>query len=151
METGTRPIGTVMAKIMTDAAASQQPLTTGSPTSMRNSPGYEAQLEHKRAFLATFQRWERIFKRKDGEPNAAKWLIAEYYDSLGHLSEIGLETLTKLLKAKCTFFPTIKECLDSMTCGRYDYGHPFLGQPAQLFVDRRTLAIAKSARQITDD
>ena len=121
-------IGTVMAKVLTDAAGSPRPSMTGSPTSTRNLPEYEAQLEHKRAFLAMFQRWERIFKRKDGEPNAEKWLIAEYYDSLGHLSPMGLETLTKLLKARCTFFPTIAECLAAMKpADRYDYAHPFLG------------------------
>ena len=138
-------IGTAVAQVLTGAAASQSPSVTGSHTSTQNLPGYEARLEHKRAFLAAFQRWERIFKRKDGEPNAEKWLIAEYYDSLGDLSEQGLETLTKMLKAKCTFFPSIKECLDAMACDRYDYGHPFRGRPAALF--QRSAAMLEAPRR----
>jgi len=82
--------------------------------------------DRKRHFLQVFRRWEALFKRSDrGDVQAEKWLIAEYYDSLGHLSPAGLEALTKLLKARCTFFPTIRECLDAMTTNPYDWGHPF--------------------------
>jgi len=79
-----------------------------------------------------------LFKRKDtGDTEAAKWLIAEYYASLGHLSAEGLRTLTDMLKERCTFFPTIKECLDLMRPkDRYDYGHPFLNSPPRLFAGR---------------
>ena len=149
-QTEARQIGTVVQTVLTDAAGSPQQLTTGSPTLTRNSPGYEAQLERKREFLATFQRWERLFKRKDGEPNAEKWLIAEYFDSLGHLSPAGLDALTKLLKSRCTFFPTIAECLDAMTpSDRYHWGHPFLGKPSALFYNSLP-ALAAPVRQIGD-
>lgn len=43
---------------------------------------------------------------------AEKWLIAEYYDSLKHLSPEGFTALTRILKEECTFFPTIRECLE---------------------------------------
>jgi hypothetical protein len=90
--------------------------------------GSTGSADHKRAFLETFRRWEALFKRKDsGDTQAEKWLIAEYYDSLGHLSPDGFNTLTRLLKENCTFFPSIKECLDLMRPkDRYDWGHPFL-------------------------
>lgn len=93
---------------------------------------------HKLAFLETFRRWEALFKRKDsGDLQADKWLIAEYYDSLGHLSAEGLNTLTRLLKENCTFFPSIKECLDLMRPkDRYDWGHPFRLNNPRLFVDQ---------------
>lgn len=70
---------------------------------------------------------------------AEKWLISEYYDSLGHLSPEGLNTLTRMLKEQCTFFPSIKECLDLMRPkDRYDWGHPFLdvsrGRPSPLVI-----------------
>lgn len=96
-------------------------------------------------FLDEFERWTRIFKSKDGgDVQAAKWLIAEYYDSLGHLSADGLQTLTRLLKENCTFFPSIKECLDLMRpASRYDWGHPFLGKPERLYIaapSRRAIA-----------
>lgn len=93
-------------------------------------------LAHKRAFLEMFRRWEALFKRKDtGDAQADKWMIAEYYDSLGHLSSAGLTTLTRMLKEQCTFFPTVKECLDLIRPkDRYDWGHPFLNKPAHLFI-----------------
>lgn len=72
-----------------------------------------------------FRRWENLFKRKDGNVESDKWLIAEYYKSLGHLSEAGLDKLTDVLKETCIFFPTIKECLDATRASRWDYGHPF--------------------------
>lgn len=105
--------------------------------------------EHKRAFLETFRRWEVLFKRKDtGDTHADKWLIAEYYDSLGHLSPDGMQALTRLLKENCTFFPSIRECLALMRPrDRYDWGHPFLGAggrvPAALLAgnpSRRSIA-----------
>lgn len=102
---------------MTAAAASLEPQTKGSNGS---------QDEHKLYFLKTIRRWEMLFKRKDGNVESDKWLIAEYYKSLGHLSEAGLDRLTEVLKETHTFFPTIKECLDATRCGQYDYGHPFI-------------------------
>lgn len=92
---------------------------------------------HKRKFLETFRRWEILFKRKDtGDLQSEKWLIAEYYDSLKHLSEAGFDALTRQLKETCTFFPTIRECLElTKPKDRYDWGHPFLNKPA-LFVPR---------------
>jgi hypothetical protein len=81
---------------------------------------------HKRKFIETFRRWEVLFKRKDsGDVQAEMWLIAEYYDSLKHLSAEGFDTLTAMLKERCTFFPTIRECLELTQAGRYDYSHPF--------------------------
>lgn len=87
--------------------------------------------EHRRKFLETFRRWEILFKRKDGRSiEDEKWLIAEYYDSLKHLSPDGLDYLTKLLKETCTFFPTVRECLDlTKTRGPYDYTSPFAHRP----------------------
>lgn len=80
--------------------------------------------------METFQRWTVLFKRADRDVESDKWLIAEYYDSLGHLSPEGLTMLTKRLKEKHTFFPTIAECLSVITpAGRYDWGHPFLNAP----------------------
>lgn len=73
-----------------------------------------------------FRRWEALFKRSDrGDVQAEKWLIADYYKSLGFLSQEGLEALTDELKARCTFFPTIRECLEITSPGKYDYGNPF--------------------------
>lgn len=111
------------------------------------------EVEHKRVFLETFRRWEILFKRKDtGDTQADKWLIAEYYDSLGHLSADGLNTLTRLLKENCVFFPSIKECLDLMRPkDRYDWGHPFLNRPAHLFIaaPSRAAIAAERVAQIT--
>lgn len=117
--------------------------------------GLTGSTEHKRAFLETFRRWEVLFKRKDsGDVQADRWLIAEYYDSLGHLSVEGMNVLTRLMKENCTFFPTIRECLDLMRPkDRYDWGHPFLavanGRPSPLIASRpseRVLAIQQAAR-----
>lgn len=73
-----------------------------------------------------FRRWEALFKRADrGDVQAEKWIIADYFKSLGHLSAEGLEALTEELKARCVFFPTIKECLEITRPGRYDFGNPF--------------------------
>ena len=141
-------IATLASQALTAAAASPEQLTKGLTGSA----------EHKRAFLETFRRWENLFKRKDnGDEQAEKWLIAEYYDSLGHLSPEGLNVLTRMLKEHCTFFPTIRECLDLMRPkDRYDWGHPFLavhnGRESSLLASRpkpRTLAYHKTAR-LTD-
>lgn len=89
--------------------------------------------EHKKAFLQTFRRWEILFKRKDGDVQSDKWLIAEYYKSLSHLTPQGFDKLTDILKETCIFFPTIRECLEAVTCkDRYDWGHPFRGNPPAL-------------------
>lgn len=86
----------------------------------------EAEIAHKRYFLQVFRRWEALFKRADrGDVQAEKWLIADYYKSLCHLSPAGMEALTDVLKERCTFFPTIRECLEAMKAGPYDYGHRF--------------------------
>lgn len=88
---------------------------------------------HKRAFFRHYRLWAVIFKSKDGDINEERWLVAEYYKSLSHLSEEGFERLTERLKATCTFFPTIRECLDLIKpASQYDWGHPFLNAP-QMF------------------
>jgi len=116
---------------LTDAATRQGQSTKPS-TSSDN-------LEHKRKFLETYKRWSRLFKGKDGNLDDEKWLIAEYYKALGHLSERGLEVLTERLIPTCTFFPTIKECLDAIhPAGPYDWGHPFLDAP-QMFQPRQSI------------
>ena len=104
------------SKALTAVAASQEQSTKGSTGSS----------EHKLAFLQTFRRWEILFKRADrGDVEADKWLIAEYYKSLGHLTPAGFELLTEQLKERCTFFPTIKECLEVINPPKYSYGNPF--------------------------
>lgn len=94
-------------------------------------------VERKRHFLEVLRRWERLFKRADrGSIEDDKWLIAEYYKSLSHLSAAGLEALTDRLKQRCTFFPTVHECLEEIKpSGPYEWGHPFLNKP-QMFVQR---------------
>ena len=143
-------IGKLTEKALMGVAASQEQLTKGLTGSMG----------HKRAFLETFRRWEVLFKRKDaGDMQAEKWLIAEYYDSLGHLSADGFDVLTRLLKENCTFFPTIRECLDLMRPkDRYDWGHPFLsvynGHQSPLITHKpsaRVLAIQNTPRLAPPD
>ena len=86
------------------------------------------EIERKKHFLQVFRRWEALFKRADrGDIQAEKWLIADYFKSLGHLSPEGLEALTDELKAKCIFFPTIRECLEIMNPKRFDYASKFYG------------------------
>jgi hypothetical protein len=136
-----QPLAKSMERIL--AVASQGPSTrdlTGSA-------------EHKRAFLETFRRWEIMFKRKDsGDVQADKWLIAEYYDSLGHLSVEGLKALTKLLKETCTFFPSIRECLDlTKPKDRYDWGHPFLNKPQMFASSPSRQALAAASRPMLTD
>lgn len=129
MQTSTDPqtktLGQAMATALTDVAASHEQSTKASRF-LEN--------EHKRLFLQTFKRWEVLFKRKDtGSAEDAKWLIAEYYKSLSHLTPEGFDKLTDILKETCVFFPTIRECLDAVTCkDRYDWGHPFRGNPPAL-------------------
>ena len=138
-----KKIGDFASKALTAAVASQGQST-------RDSNGWTHN-DRKRHFLEVFRRWEALFKRADrGDVQAEKWLIAEYFDSLGHLSPQGLEVLTKLLKAKCTFFPTIRECLDAMAADRYDWAHPFRagGAPA-LYHDGVVRALSSPARALT--
>ena len=94
--------------------------------STKASSSLAAEIQRKRHFLETFRRWEALFKRADrGDVQAEKWLIADYFKSLGHLSPEGLEALTDELKVRCTFFPSIKECLDITNPKQFDYGNPF--------------------------
>jgi hypothetical protein len=150
MGTDAKQIGQVATRALTAVAASQE----------QSTKGLTGSTDHKRAFLETFRRWELLFKRKDtGDMQAEKWLIAEYYDSLGHLSVAGFEALTRLLKENCTFFPTVRECLDLMRPkDRYDWGHPFLsvanGQSSPLIAAKpreRVLAIQNAPRLAAPD
>lgn len=141
MDDQTKTFSAAMDTALTNAAASQGP-------AMKPSTGSD---EHKRAFVQTFRRWSVLFKRKDGDVEADKWLIAEYYKSLQHLTPAGLDKLTDILKETCIFFPTIRECLDAVTCkDRYDWGHPFRGNPPAL-VHRAPPALAAPAKQIGYD
>ena len=127
--------------------------------STKDSTSLAEENERKRHFLQTFRRWEALFKRTDrGDVQAEKWLIADYFKSLGHLSEEGLEALTDELKARCVFFPTIKECLEILNPKRFDYANPFYslrhlgGDPKMLAApekpDVRRLAQIRDERQI---
>lgn len=94
--------------------------------STRASTSLADENAHKRHFLQTFRRWEALFKRADrGDVQAEKWLIADYYKSLGFLSPVGLEALTDVLKERYTFFPTIRECLEITRPKADDFGSPF--------------------------
>lgn len=94
--------------------------------STKASSSLAEEVERKKHFLQTFRRWEALFKRADrGDVQAEKWLIADYFKSLGHLSPDGLEALTDELKVRCTFFPSIKECLEITNPKRFDYSSPF--------------------------
>ena len=94
--------------------------------STKDSTSLAEEIARKKHFLQVFRRWEMLFKRADkGDVQAEKWLIADYFKSLGHLSPHGLECLTDVLKEKCTFFPTIKECLEITNPKQFDYGNPF--------------------------
>lgn len=69
-----------------------------------------------------------LFKRADkGSVEAEKWLIAEYYRALGHLNDAGLRALTDRLVETCTFFPSIRECLDITRPKQGDFANPFYG------------------------
>lgn len=105
----------------TAVAALQEQLT-------KDSTFLAEEIERKKHFLQVFRRWEALFKRADrGDIQAEKRLIADYFKSLGHLSPEGLEALTDELKAKCIFFPAIKECLEIMNPKRFDYASKFYG------------------------
>lgn len=129
----TKPMAQVMQTVMTSVAASQELSTMASNTSTTSLQELElrkAEIEHKRAFLQMFRRWEILFKRKDSDEPAAKWLVAEYYKSLGQLSPAGFEALTECLKERCTFFPTIRECIELIRPPKYSYASPFYSAPA---------------------
>jgi hypothetical protein len=105
--------------VSTAVAASQEQLT-------KDSTFLAEEIARKKHFLQIFRRWEMLFKRADkGDVQAEKWLIADYFKSLGHLSPDGLELLTDELKKVCTFFPSVKECLEITNPKQYDYGSPF--------------------------
>lgn len=110
-------------------------------------------MDRKRHFLEVFRRWDALFKRGDrGDIMAEKWLIAEYFKRLGHLSPTGLECLTDLLTEKYTFFPTIAECLAVMKCDRYDYGNPFRnGAAGALSYATQNLTISAPVLRIVSD
>ena len=108
--------------------------------STKDSTSLAEEIARKKHFLQVFRRWEMLFKRADkGDVQAEKWLIADYFKSLGHLSPEGLERLTDVLKEQCTFFPTIKECLEITNPKQFDYGNPFYGL-RHLKKDRHLLA-----------
>lgn len=117
-------------------------VATGLPSAGQSTKDSNfSEADHKRKFLETFRRWEILFKRKDGgNIETEKWLIAEYYDSLKHLSPAGLDQLTSILKAECIFFPTIKECLDrTKPQGPYDFSTNCL-RGDQYFLPRQVQA-----------
>jgi hypothetical protein len=138
----------------TAVAALQEQLTKDSATLAEEN-------QRKRQFLQVFRRWEALFKRADrGDVEAEKWLIADYFKSLGHLSAEGLEALTDELKARCTFFPTIKECLEIMNPPRFDYANKFYGMKhlgEQSFLaapekpNHRLMAQVEAERLLTSD
>ena len=108
------------------ATAAQTAVAALQEQSTRESISLTEEIAHKRHFLQTFRRWEALFKRADrGDVQAEKWLIADYYKSLCHLSPAGLEALTDELKERCTFFPTIRECLEVTRPKQFDYANRF--------------------------
>jgi hypothetical protein len=142
MDGQTVTAGAAIASVLAEARS--QGLST------KDSTSSEA---HKRKFLEAFRRWEILFRRKDGgDVQAEKWLIAEYYDSLKHLSNEGFEALTRQLKESCTFFPSVKECLElTRPASRFDWAHPFLNKP-EFFAPRPTAPqLAAPVRQISHD
>ncbi len=111
-----------LAQVIPTAVAALQEQST------KDSDSLADEIQRKKHFLQVFRRWEALFKRADrGDVEAEKWLIADYFKSLGHLSPEGLEALTDELKARCTFFPTIKECLEIMNPPRFQYSSKFYG------------------------
>lgn len=117
MQAETKAFKQAAATALTVVAASAEQSTKASRA---------LEIERKRHFLTVMQRWERLFKRADsGSVEADKWFLAEYFKSLGHLSPEGLEALTEQLKARCTFFPTIRECLEVINPPRHSYSNPF--------------------------
>lgn len=125
---GQTTIGEAAGRALTGAV-------TSSGQSMKDSLTSDA--ERKRHFLTVFNRWTVLFKRVDNASlDAEKWLIAEYFKSIGHLSPRGLEALTEELKRRCTFFPTIREILEIIEPPRYAYGNPFYAAK-DMFLDGR--------------
>lgn len=144
MEDQTKTFGEAMGTALTNAVASQE----------QSTQDLQASNEHKRAFLETFRRWDRLFRRKDGDPESDKWLIAEYYKSLKHLTPAGMDRLTEHLKENNTFFPTVAECLAAIKPkDRYDYGHPFIRATERGLIApyRPPLAIGSDARAAITD
>lgn len=139
-----KTFGDLVGQALTDAQASQEQSTKGNSTST-GSP----EIEHKRLFLRTFRRWEMLFKRKDSDVESDKWLIAEYYKSLGHLSVDGLDRLTDELKARCTFFPTIRECLEVINPPKYSYHNPFYNAPRMFIPGGHPALLPASTRALT--
>jgi hypothetical protein len=117
--------------------------------STRDSTSLADEIERKKYFLQVFRRWEALFKRADrGDVQAEKWLIADYFKSLGHLSPDGLEALTDELKKSSIFFPTIRECLEITNPARYDYGNPFYRMRHLSGGDPKMLAAPEQQRQL---
>ena len=120
-----------LAQAMTGALASLEQSTKDLTSSEVNA--------RKRHFLQVFKRWEAVFKRADkGDVMMEKFMIAEYYKSLGFLTPHGLELLTDTLKKRCTFFPTIKECLDivNVPSASQDWLNPFINPKPLMFHER---------------
>jgi hypothetical protein len=138
METENKQIGKLVGAVIAGAASPEQ------STKALNF----SEAAHKRAFLETFRRWEIIFKRKDGgNVEAEKWLIAEYYDSLKHLSVEGFAELTRILRDECTFFPSIKECLErTRPKDKWDYTTTCLRDQRHFLPKPDTFALAGPSR-----
>lgn len=62
--------------------------------------------------------------------------MAEYFESLGHLSAEGFKALTNELKERCIFFPTVRECLEITRPGPYDFRNTFCARKADMFLTR---------------
>lgn len=127
-----KPFAAAISAALTAAAPSPEQSTKASTSSV--------ELERRRHFLQVFRRWEALFKRADrGDEQAEKWFIAEYFKSLGHLSPAGLEALTDQLKKRCTFFPSIKECLEIVHVPQLSgqWGNPFVNRSPALYVETR--------------
>ncbi len=144
--TGAKNFRTAMETALTAAAPSPESSTRGSNTSS------EAAL--KRHFLQVFRRWEAVFKRADrGDEVAEKWLVAQYFKALGHLSPAGLEALSEQLMRKNTFFPTIRECLEIINVPQLSgqWGNPFINRPAALYQDQHAALAAPRAVGLVGD
>jgi len=125
---------------MDAALTAAQPSTEQSTKDSRASEG-----ERKRHFLTIMKRWGSVFKRADSaDIEKEMWLIAEYFKALGHLSPAGLEALTEQLLRKCTFFPSIRECLEIVNVPQLSgqWGNPFINRPAALYHDQRAALAA---------
>lgn len=132
--------GTAANRALSAAAASHKHSTSQNKT-------YSDEGERKRAFVQTFRRWEVLFKRADrGNVEADMWLIAEYFDSLGHLSPAQFDALTRELKARCTFFPTIRECLEIINPPPHSYSSPFY-KPLSEYSSDRMASLPRSTQR----